>query len=106
MKLPCVRFGRVALAAALLALAACERRDPAQATSPAAAGASAANSTITPQPGDLPASSQSAAGPSDGATAIGGMVTNQGTGKAGAGNAPAPTGGDGAASAPGTAASK
>jgi len=88
-------------------LGACERRDatsPTPTTPPAANGASAANATVTPHSGDLPASS--AAGPADGATAIGGMVTNQGTGKAGAGNTSAPTGGDGAASAPSTAASK
>jgi len=107
MKLPCVRFGWIALTATLLMLGACERRDavPATpATSPAATDASAANATVTPQSGNLPASST--AGPADGATAIGGMVTNQGTGKAGAGNTSAPTGGDGAASAPSPAASK
>ena len=98
------------LVGSLLMLAACDRRDAAPAAAPSAGttaspSASSATQGVTPQPGDVPAA-PSANGPSDGSTAIGGMAAGQGSGKTGSGGgAPAPTGGDGAASKPATAAS-
>jgi hypothetical protein len=70
-----------ALPAALLLLGACGKGAAPQDAPPTSAG--------------LPSS---AAGPSDGSTSIGGVVTHQG-GTANSGQTPAPTAGDGAASA-------
>lgn len=88
----------VALSLVALALSGCDRggKPPAETPAPAAGGGgAAANPGVTPQHSEAPASGN--AGPADASTAIGGVVTNQGG--AAAGKAPAPTAGDGAASA-------
>lgn len=104
MKLPCVRSGWVAASAAtLLLLGACDRRDaaPAPPSAPVPApspSASDPHAAVQPQSHDLPPSS--ARSPADGSTAIGGVAGNQNNTPPPTGAAPAPTAGDGAASAP------
>jgi len=103
MKVPRVRSGWVAASAAtLLLLGACERRDaaPAPSSAPAPSPAPAGSdphAAIQPQSHELPASAGRS--PADGATAIGGVAGNQNNTPPPTGAAPAPTAGDGAASA-------
>jgi hypothetical protein len=88
--------GQLVLWCALLLLGACDKGAAPQAEmAPTSAGGASAATSVPPQTGSLPSS---AAGPSDGSTSIGGVVTHQG-GTAGTGQTAAPTGGDGAASA-------
>ncbi len=54
---------------------------------------------IAPHVEDIPASGPKGTGPAEGSNAIGGVVGNQDSGGATKGGMPAPTGGDGAASA-------
>jgi hypothetical protein len=86
-----------ALPAALLLLGACGKGAAPQDAPPTSSGGAPAASGVPAQPATagLPSS---AAGPSDGSTSIGGVVTHQG-GTANSGQTPAPTAGDGAASA-------
>ncbi|WP_457332363.1 hypothetical protein [Rhizobacter sp. P5_C2] len=90
------------LLAPLLAVSACKRSElPA----PASGGtAPAPTSAVTPPPGDS-AASATGSGPAGG-TAIGGMEAHPTEAKPGTSGTPAPTGGDGSASAPAAAASK
>jgi hypothetical protein len=88
----------LAFAFAIASLAACDRgAAPSAGTPAAAAGGSAQNASVVPQPAEAQASGRS--GPADASTAIGGVVTNQGSNNAATGSKPAPTAGDGAASA-------
>lgn len=89
----------VALVCAFTSIAACDRGTaPSGTTSaPAATGGTNPNASVTPQPADVQASGRT--GPADASTAIGGVTANQGTNNAGSGGKPAPTAGDGAASA-------
>jgi hypothetical protein len=87
----------LAFAFAIASLVACDRGAAPSAGTPAAAGGSAQNASVVPQPAEAQASGRS--GPADASTAIGGVVTNQGSNNAATGSKPAPTAGDGAASA-------
>ncbi len=98
------------LLSAAAALGACQRKDAAPAAPSAATPATGSSgpsphATIQPQSGDTAPPSKGA-GPADASTAVGGVVTNQGSNNAGSGQTSAPTGGDGAASAASPAASK
>jgi len=88
------------LLAPLLAVSACKRSEPPN----PASGGTAPTSTVTPPPGDS-AASATGSGPAGG-TAIGGMEAHPTEAKPGTSGTPAPTGGDGSASAPAAAASK
>ena len=104
MNLMRARAVRVAwLTGLLLALSACHRSEPAPTT--AGGAASAPQSAVTPPPGDS-AASASGGGPAGGATAIGGMEAHPTEAKPGTSGTPAPTGGDGSASAPAAGASR
>ncbi|SHN30651.1 hypothetical protein [Rhizobacter sp. OV335] len=97
MNLMRARAVRVAwLAGLLLALSACNRSEPPPTT--AGGAASAPQSAVTPPPGDS-AASATGSGPAGG-TAIGGMEAHPTESKSGATATPAPTAGDGSASAP------
>jgi hypothetical protein len=88
----------LAFAFVLASIAACDRGAVPSAGPPATAtGGSTQNSTVVPQPAEAQASGRS--GPADASTAIGGVVTHQGGNNAATGSKPAPTAGDGAASA-------
>ena len=91
------------LLAPLLAVSACKRSEP---SAPASGGtAPAPTSAVTPPPGDS-AASATGGGPAGGATAIGGMEAHPTEAKPGTSGTPAPTGGDGSASAPAASASR
>jgi len=82
--------------AGLLVLSGCDRGGTPPAESSAASAPTP--SAVVPQSGNLPPP-ETAHGPAEGATAIGGPSSNQDGGGAKTGGAPAPTGGDGAAPA-------
>ena len=89
-------IGLVCAALSALALAACQREAPAD-TSSAATPTQTASGAIT---GVVPHAGDSAPAASDRPVAIGGVEAGQAAGGATKGTPAAPTGGDGAASAP------